>query len=121
MPHRPEKLLADMLAASTAIEYFIKGKTRDSYSGDLLLRSAVERQLEILGEAIRRLQSIDPILATKISEHRRIIAFRNLIAHGYDGLDNDIVWQVVTEKLPVLIRETDALLHTIETDKTGQN
>lgn len=121
MPHRPVKLLADILAASTAIEHFIKDRTRDSYSGDLLRRSAVERQLEILGEAIRRLQFLDPILVTKISEHRRIIAFRNIIAHGYDGLDDDIVWQVVTEKLPVLVREAEALLLTLETDKTGQN
>lgn len=51
-----------------------------------------------------------PSLPPQLSEHRRIIAFRNIIAHAYDGLDNDIVWQVVTEKLPVLKREAKELL-----------
>ena len=58
-------------------------------------------KLEILGEAVRRLEALDPSLARRISEHRRVIAFRNIIAHGYDGLDDDIVWQIVTGKLPV--------------------
>lgn len=79
-----------------------------------MLRSAVERQFEILGEAIRRLETLNPNLAARISEHRRIIAFRNIIAHGYDGLDDDIVWQVVVEKLPILADETTKLLTTLE-------
>ena len=101
MPHRPEKLLSDVLAAAAAIRQFLQGNTRETYGNDLMLRSAVERQLEILGEAVRRLEALDPSLARRISEHRRVIAFRNIIAHGYDGLDDDIVWQIVTGKLPV--------------------
>ena len=97
MPHSPQKLLADILAAAAAIDQFLHGETRRSYSANLMLRSAVERQLEILGEAVRRLHSLDGNLSRQISEHRRIIAFRNIIAHGYDGLDDDVVWQVVTE------------------------
>ena len=79
-----------------------------------MLRSAVERQLEILGEAVKRLQSLDDTLAAQISERQRIIAFRNIIAHGYDGLDDDVVWQVVTEKLPVLVAEAKGILARIE-------
>lgn len=101
MPHRPEKLLSDVLAAAAAIRQFLQRNTRETYGNDLMLRSAVERQLEILGEAVRRLEALDPSLARRISEHRRVIAFRNIIAHGYDGLDDDIVWQIVTGKLPV--------------------
>jgi uncharacterized protein with HEPN domain len=114
MPHRPEKLLSDVLAAAAAIRQFPHGNTREIYGSNLMLRSAVERQLEILGEAVRRLEALDPSLARRISEHRRVIAFRNIIAHGYDGLDDDIVWQIVTEKLPVLAAEAAQLLHEIE-------
>jgi uncharacterized protein with HEPN domain len=114
MPHRPEKLLSDVLAASTAIRQFLQGSTREAYGRDLMLRSAVERQLEILGEAVRRLETLDPALARRISEHRRIIAFRNIIVHGYDGLDDDVVWQIVMEKLPILAEEARRLLHEIE-------
>ena len=77
-----------------------------------MVRSAVERQLEIIGEALRRLETLDATLVAQISDYRRIIAFRNIIAHGYDGLDDDIIWQVVTEKLPVLTREATALFET---------
>lgn len=89
---------------------FLQGRDREAYDTDLMFRSAVERQLEILGEAIRRLDLLAPDLAGQLSEHRRIIAFRNIIAHAYDGLDDDVVWQVVTEKLPVLKGEAEGLL-----------
>ncbi len=114
MAHKAEKLLADILAAAAAIEKFTDGHTRQSYSRDLMLRSAVERQLEILGEAVRLLQALDATLVSHISEHRRIIAFRNMIAHGYDGLDDDIVWQVISEKLPVLAGEAKALMSKLK-------
>ncbi len=114
MPHKPEKLLADMIAAATAVASFTAGRLRDEYGEDLMLRSAVERQLEILGEALKRLDALDPPLAARFSEYRRVIAFRNVIAHGYDVLDDDIVWQVVQEKLPVLLGEARALLDEME-------
>ena len=110
MPHRPDKLIADMIAATEAIAAFTAGRARQDYDGDLMLRSAVERQFEILGEALRRLEQLSPELAARISEHRRIIDFRNLIAHGYDAIDSDIVWQVVHDKLPTLLAETRQLL-----------
>jgi uncharacterized protein with HEPN domain len=119
MAHRPEKLLADILAAAAAIDQFVREKSRDDYGSDLMLRSAVERQLEILGEAVRRLEALDPTLVKPISEHRRIIAFRNIIAHGYDGLDDDIVWQVVVEKLPILADEARRILDAVSREKKG--
>ncbi|MDX2257649.1 MAG: HepT-like ribonuclease domain-containing protein [Hyphomicrobiaceae bacterium] len=84
-----------MIFAGEAIVAFTTGRTRQDLADDLLLRSAVERQFEILGEALRRLALIDPIVAGRITEHRRIIDFRNAIAHGYDSIDPDIVWQAV--------------------------
>ena len=62
---------------------------------------------------MRRLEALDPALVRQLSEHRRIIAFRNIIAHGYDGLDDDVVWQVVTEKLSVVAAEARRLLDEI--------
>ena len=66
---------------------------------------------------MRRLEALDPALVRQLSEHRRIIAFRNIIAHGYDGLDDDVVWQVVTEKLSVVAAEARRLLDEIGSDE----
>lgn len=110
MPHRPDKLIADMIAAAEAIAVFTASRPRADYDNDLMLRSAVERQFEILGEALRRLDQLAPELTARITDHRRIIDFRNLIAHGYDAIDPDIVWQVVHDKLPVLLNEARLLL-----------
>jgi uncharacterized protein with HEPN domain len=73
-------------------------------------RAAVEREFEVIGEALARLAKLDVELAAQISEHERIIAFRNILIHGYAEVDDRLVWDVVETKLPVLRREIDALL-----------
>jgi uncharacterized protein with HEPN domain len=105
MPKRADKLLADIVLAAEAVLAFSARKTRQDLDTDLLLRSAVERQLLIVGEAIRQLRDVDPSLVLQISDSKRIIDFRNVLAHGYDVVSVDIVWQVVTDKLPTLLRE----------------
>jgi len=75
-----------------------------------MLRAAVERQFEIIGEALRRLLTEDPSTAASISEHARIIAFRNILAHGYADIDDRIVWGIVESNLPSLLSEVDTLL-----------
>jgi uncharacterized protein with HEPN domain len=115
MPHSREKLLADIIGACAAIGAFTSGLTRASYSADRLRRSAVERQFGILGEGVRRLELLDARMAGRISDFRRIIEFRNVLVHGYDSADDDIVWQAVTEKVPILQRETEHLLAEITT------
>jgi uncharacterized protein with HEPN domain len=67
-----------------------------------MLRSAVERQFEIVGEALNRLSGEDAALAAQIPELGRIVAFRNILIHGYAEIDDALVWQVVTDKLPEL-------------------
>lgn len=110
MPNRRAKLLWDAVNAGEAIEDFIGPRSRSDYANDRLLRSAVERQCEIIGEALRRIALIDTALADRISERQRIVDFRNAIAHGYDSIDDDIVWQAAKEKLPTLLREARLLL-----------
>jgi uncharacterized protein with HEPN domain len=75
-----------------------------------MLRAAVERQFEIIGEALRRLLMEDPPTAAGIHEHARIIAFRNILAHGYADIDDRIVWGIVESNLPSLLAEVDSLL-----------
>jgi hypothetical protein len=73
-----------------------------------MLRAAVERQFEIIGEALSQLARLDESLASRITDHRRIIAFRNILIHGYTDVDDRLVWDIVSTKLPLLRREVDA-------------
>lgn len=68
-----------------------------------MLRSAVERQFEVVGEALKRLAGADPDTAEQIDDLARIVAFRNVLIHGYATIDDAIVWQVATGRLPRLI------------------
>ena len=72
---------------------------------DPMLRSAVERQFEIIGEALNQALRGDPSLEQKISHFHRIVAFRNRLIHGYASIAEEVVWGVVESNLPVLLRE----------------
>jgi uncharacterized protein with HEPN domain len=110
MRHESRKLLWDVLEATKLLRSFAQDRTIESYLGDPMLRSAVERQLEIAGEALRQLASGDPDLATTIPEHRRIAAFRNVLAHGYASVDDRVVWEILTIKVPELEARVRVLL-----------
>ena len=105
-----KKYLYDVLQAAKHIEQFCQSKTFTEYETDALLRSAVERQFQIIVEALRQLHTDDPTTAAEISEHARIVAFRNILIHGYAQVDDRIVWDVMQAKLPTLRREVEALL-----------
>jgi uncharacterized protein with HEPN domain len=109
---RPEiaKLLHDMQSAAQRIERFAKGKTFDDYLSDELLRSGVERQFEIIGEAMSRLIKVDEAVAQQISEYRKISGFRNALVHGYDSIDDETSWGIIERKLPLLRVELEGLL-----------
>jgi uncharacterized protein with HEPN domain len=77
---------------------------------ELMTRLAVERSFEIVGEALYRLERHDPVTAGKISSVRKIIGFRNQIAHGYDTIDFEAVDTVIQEHLSILRREVAELL-----------
>ncbi|TAK30443.1 MAG: DUF86 domain-containing protein [Chloroflexota bacterium] len=110
MQPEAKRYLYDIAEAGRLIGIFTTGKTFADYERDAMLRSAVERQFEIIGEALTQLARLDEALAGRITEYRRIIAFRNIIAHGYAKVDHRTVWDIVESKLPALCREVATLL-----------
>jgi uncharacterized protein with HEPN domain len=86
------------------------GRSFADFDSDLVLRSAVERQFEILGEALDRLDRLDATLTAKIPDLRQIVAFRNILIHGYAVIDRARVWPAVQDDLPPLRATLDAIL-----------
>lgn len=113
---RPDlrKYLFDILQACDLLVEFTAGKSYSDYSTEALLRSAVERQLEIAGEALSQALRIEPHLADHVSDTRRIVSFRNRLIHGYDSVADDIVWGVLETNLPTLRQEVKKLLQQLE-------
>ncbi len=105
-----KKYLYDIQQAAERISNFSGGKRLDDYRSDAMLRAAIERQFEIIGEALAKLIRIDQTIAGGITDHQRIVAFRNVLIHGYADVDDRLVWDMVESKLPILRREVDALL-----------
>ncbi len=105
-----KKYLYDVQQATRRLTEFTAGKDFNDYQQDPMLRAAVERQFEIIGEALGQLAKLDRTIAARISEHSRIIAFRNILIHGYADIDDQLVWDIVQTKVPVLNREVEALL-----------
>jgi len=109
----PRVFLADALDAVLAIRRFMGGCTSAEYASDVLLRSAVERQFEIVGEALRRTLAASPALIGRLPEAPKVIGFRNVLAHGYDTVDNDTVYELARAELPLLEKRLGALLEEI--------
>jgi len=105
-----KKYLYDIAQAAGRAQQVIEGKNYSEYASDPLLRWAVERQLQIVGEALAQLSRKDPTTAARISEYKQIIAFRNILVHGYAKIDNQVVWSVLRLKLPLVLREAELLL-----------
>lgn len=110
MHKRTKKRLHDAWSACNAIQSFVAGRTFSEYEKNLMLRSAVERQFEIIGEALNLAQSETPEIAELISDLRRIVGMRNRIIHGYDSVDDELLWQTVQTHIPGLAQELGALL-----------
>jgi len=104
------KYLYDIRQAARLIQEFTAGKTFRDYQHDALLRSAVERQFGIIGEALNQLGKIAPDVIALISEYRRIINFRNRLIHGYAHVSHEIVWGVLETHLSRLTQEVEDLL-----------
>jgi uncharacterized protein with HEPN domain len=78
------------------------------FKKDLKTRKAVERNIEIIGEAMDRILKVNPSI--QISDSRRIVDTRNRIVHGYDSVSDDVIWLIINRYLPVLEQEVKSLL-----------
>jgi uncharacterized protein with HEPN domain len=110
LENRTKKLLFDVLASGRSICEWCSARSFSDYERDRQLRRAVEREFEVIGEALNRLSQADSMVAARIGERQRIIGFRNRIIHGYDAIDDATVWGVVESHLPRLVAEVETLL-----------
>jgi uncharacterized protein with HEPN domain len=110
MSARRNKHLLDALAAAEAALQFLAGLDAQAYASNLLVRSAVERQLTVLGEAARRALADEPGLRARSPDLVFAVALRNRLVHGYDVIDDLIVFDTVAQDLPGLVRQLRGLL-----------
>ena len=109
MDRKIKKYLYDITIAINNIEEYI-GKTPsfEFYENNRQLQQAVERNIEIIGEATKRIIDIDPNI--NITNTRRIVGTRNRIIHGYDDIDNSEIWSIIVNNLPILKKEIIELM-----------
>lgn len=110
MPRDPRAYLWDARRAVALIIEFVDDRSWVDYEADAMLRSAVERQFEIVGEALGQLGRVAPELAAQVPDLPRIVAFRNLLIHGYASIDARLVWEVATERAAPLRAVLEELL-----------
>ena len=110
MPHNPFKLYEDILQAISETIGFCHGKTFCDFKEDRGLQLIVERELEILGEALTRLRRDYPDLAEQIRDIHKIIGLRNVLAHGYDMLEHEILWDIIESKIEPLKEDIQKLM-----------
>lgn len=108
MQPRSAKLLEDVRDATDFIRESAQGRTLADYRHHRMWRQAVERNFEIIGEALKRLAVQET--AARIGDYRQIIAFRNVLIHGYDLVDHALVWSTIETQVPALLHDVEALL-----------
>jgi len=105
MPRDIRKICFDILQAIEELEEFTLDKVLLNYKTEKMLKKAVERELEIIGEALKRMEIEFTEKFVTISDGRKIIDFRNILAHGYDVVSDEIVWSIIENNLSVLKKE----------------
>jgi uncharacterized protein with HEPN domain len=113
MSKRPDIYLELALKALERVPRFLAGRTLKAYLADDLCQSAVERQLEIAGDALGQLRKLDPELFARVPEGTLIVAFRNVLAHGYATLNHSRVYDAATHKVGELAHALQDLLREI--------
>jgi len=110
LPRNPQKYLYDIIDCCEFLLRFTRDKTVEDYKNNRAFRSAVQRELQIIGEAIAQLYNAYPEIAERIGEYKNIIGFRNILVHGYDSLDPETVWEVIEIKLSELLEQSKQVL-----------
>jgi uncharacterized protein with HEPN domain len=109
MNNEIRKCLYDIIVSVESIDNYLENvKDINSYKANKMVRRAVEREFEIIGEAMNRIDKLDANL--NISGKRQISNMRNRVIHGYDKIDDEIIWGTIIRHLPVLKREVEILL-----------
>jgi uncharacterized protein with HEPN domain len=103
------KLLTDIIVAAASIDDYLEGERSFSvYMTSKMRRRAVERELEIIGEAVNNLLKLNPQIP--LSYARIVVDLRNRIIHAYDEVNHTIIWKIVIKDIPVLLKEVQDLL-----------
>ncbi len=110
MDRKLRKYLADILSSILEIESFMvdRPKEFDTFCSDTLFRRGVERNIEIMGEAMNQVLKINPVIP--ITSARKVVDTRNFVIHAYDSLKPDIIWSIVVNHMPLLKTEVEKLL-----------
>ena len=111
MDHDPKAYLFDIKQACDEITEFTRDMSLQNYSSNALVRAAVERKFLVIGEAMTRIKRERPEMLVKITDHEKIIGFRNVLVHGYDMIDDVTVWSAIKDSLPTLRQEAEELLN----------
>lgn len=114
------KYLSDILSSILEIESFMETRPRmyETFCKDILFRRGVERNLEIMGEAMNQALKIDSSLP--ITSTRKIVDTRNFVIHAYDSLKPDILWAIVINHMPLLKSEIEGLLQSESEDSVSK-
>lgn len=120
MPRDARAYLSDIVDSCDAITAAVQGLDFAGYEGNRLVRSSVEREFIIIGEATAALARVAPEVFDAITQARRIVDFRNQLTHEYPTVDDAIVWAIVEHDVPVLRRECASLIQRVtREDKVG--
>ncbi len=110
MPHDPIKLFHDIADAAEFILQQTRERSLDEYEQTRLVRDAVERNFIVIGEALSRLTRTDPVAARSLGDFPQMIAFRNIVVHGYEAIDDAIVWGIIENEVPRLLNAARAAM-----------
>jgi len=112
MDERILKWLFDIKLSIDEIESFFGNEEKDffKYRANIMLKRAVERNLEIIGEAVNRIITRDENFSEKISNSKAIIGLRNQVIHAYDNISDETIWSILTNHLPKLKTEVSELI-----------
>ena len=111
MPRDARAYLSDVIEACDAITNAVGGLDLQSYEGNRLVRSSVEREFIIIGEALVALNRMSEEIFGSITHARRIVDFRNQLTHQYPNVDDAIVWAIIERDVPVLRGECAGHVH----------
>lgn len=114
MKRDPRAFLSDVIEAGQAILQAVDGISLDAYCNSRLIRSSVEREFTIIGEALNQLSQQDQKLFVQLEQAPQIISFRNKLTHEYNKITNQLVWGIIESDLPVLIEHCSHLLQQLD-------